>query len=361
MRFFLILLPIACLIGGTTVLAEDLPSFNLEVSAWTATDIVVATEGTKIDGKLTVIETWKGDLKRDEEVSLPDLAGFAPESARLVSRGFWEKDDPTKLPIHVSGHRMVLFLTKSTTDAGKWEPTGRHKAIEASVVWIDGGQTYSFIQWMNPGPSKLMSLDKSADDFIAEASEIVKTQSSIATAASIDDLKDRAETLKPFITSKHYFAPDAALHEMEKCGTAAMPILSTLIADDALLRQHGKYVETMGKACGAAAGPALTRVVATEAKFWKERIPTLDPLWQHYGTSNLPLDEMLDLNGRLSRLAEALRALKESRYAESKGVVSELRSNFQSILLRKGEGDDVKWVIPACDETLKALEQSGTK
>ncbi len=39
------------------------PSFYLDYSVWKATHIVLATEGDSIDGRLRVIESWKGNLE----------------------------------------------------------------------------------------------------------------------------------------------------------------------------------------------------------------------------------------------------------------------------------------------------------
>lgn len=54
------------------------PSFSLEESAWKATDIVVAFEGDVIDGKLQVLEAWKGDLKKGNSLDVPEMKVFAP-------------------------------------------------------------------------------------------------------------------------------------------------------------------------------------------------------------------------------------------------------------------------------------------
>ena len=51
------------------------PSFNLDYCTWQATHIVIATEGDEIDGTLTVVDSWKGDLRPGEAVSIPDLPG----------------------------------------------------------------------------------------------------------------------------------------------------------------------------------------------------------------------------------------------------------------------------------------------
>jgi hypothetical protein len=70
-----------------TALAIQVASFSLEGCAWGATHIAVVTEGKRIDGILQVLESWKGGLKKGEVLTIPELAQFAPESQRVISRG----------------------------------------------------------------------------------------------------------------------------------------------------------------------------------------------------------------------------------------------------------------------------------
>jgi hypothetical protein len=114
------------------------PSFSLESCAWFATHVVVATEGEKIDGVLTVLESWKGDLTPGDAVSLPDLAAFNPEASRVVKRPFSNRDAE---PRHVTGDRMILFLKEkplANGDGGRaWEPAARG-GVDVSVLWVEG-------------------------------------------------------------------------------------------------------------------------------------------------------------------------------------------------------------------------------
>src|SRR5262245_63476344 len=104
------------------------PSFHLDACAWSATHIVVVTEGEKIDGVVEVLESWKGDLKKGERITVPELAAFAPDAARAISKGSY--GDDTKLPARVTCSRMALFLIRSQEKAadgsGKttWLPAG---------------------------------------------------------------------------------------------------------------------------------------------------------------------------------------------------------------------------------------------
>src|SRR4029453_2852524 len=88
------------------------PSFNPESSSWMATDIVVVTEGKKIDGIFRVVEVWKGELHSGETIQVPELASFLPEKSRVVQKAFYEK--PPDKTLIVSGDRMVLFLKRES-------------------------------------------------------------------------------------------------------------------------------------------------------------------------------------------------------------------------------------------------------
>src|SRR5438874_1861724 len=82
------------------------PSFHLDTSGWHATHIVVVTEGERIDGKVRVLESWRGDLRPGDRLELPDLAAFAPLKSRAISAPFLAKPMAGQ-PTHVTGDRMV--------------------------------------------------------------------------------------------------------------------------------------------------------------------------------------------------------------------------------------------------------------
>lgn len=108
---------VAVLLFTPRIYAGIRPSFGLNHCAWHATHIVVASEGDEIDGRLTVLESWKGDLQPGELVSIPQLASFKSQPSREV------KTSPLGLAIersmnyitpkeYVTGSRMILFLKK---------------------------------------------------------------------------------------------------------------------------------------------------------------------------------------------------------------------------------------------------------
>src|SRR5206468_844470 len=80
-----LLLPLLALILPTTATAAIRPSFHLDTCSWRATHVVVVSEGETIDGAVTVLESWVGDLRPGDTLAVPELAAFAPEKARAIA------------------------------------------------------------------------------------------------------------------------------------------------------------------------------------------------------------------------------------------------------------------------------------
>jgi|HubBroStandDraft_5_1064220.scaffolds.fasta_scaffold540831_2 hypothetical protein len=97
-RFALQLITIAAaLLCVMRASAAIRPSFSLEDCAWPATDIVIAAQGHAPGDALTVIETWRGDLKPGDAIEIAEL----PVAPIPVSTEF---DFDKKLPVKfVSG------------------------------------------------------------------------------------------------------------------------------------------------------------------------------------------------------------------------------------------------------------------
>jgi hypothetical protein len=110
-----------------------------------ARDIVVVTMGGKIDGAVTVLEPWTGEIKSRTKLNIPELARFSPELERVI---FWatsfqgmsggdrhevyaaEKESPG----HVSCRRMILFLATPT-----------HFVTPDAVIWAENGHLYGLV------------------------------------------------------------------------------------------------------------------------------------------------------------------------------------------------------------------------
>lgn len=108
------------------------PSFSPQECSWQATDIVVVTEGEKIDGIFDVLETWNGELKPGETITIPEMAEFESSDARGIDKWNWLKKEK-RSPEYVTGGRMILFLR----DAEKVPADpNQSKEVKTSSRWI---------------------------------------------------------------------------------------------------------------------------------------------------------------------------------------------------------------------------------
>lgn len=145
------------------------PSFSLDYSAWNATHIIVATEGEEIDGNFTVLESLKGSLGYGETISIQELSNFKSESSRQVKEGYSEIPIASKF---VTGAKMILFLRANPKSKTIWESADFYKDFKTSVLWIEGEQTFAFIQTMNPGNSVLVGYGKKEIEIKSQIFEI---------------------------------------------------------------------------------------------------------------------------------------------------------------------------------------------
>lgn len=341
------------------------PSFVLENCAWRATHIVVVTEGKKVDGYLQVIESWKGDLEPGTTLNIPELAEFSEPSSRVVKP--WPYETDSFPDGYLTGERMILFLIDarqipqraageqplSRSSAQNWKPASSFKEMFASVVWLERGEAYAFIQRMNPGPSLLSKLGATEDKMRGETLKIIGTQKSLAEAAAISDPASRAEALKAFVHDPLYQVRASALDELEKCGRQALPVLRNLLSDLSYEDIHYDVVTALAKAGGTQVGEDLTRLVAAELAFWRRVAPGLQDGWWN-GAGFDSLDEVEPLRNRYSKAYRALVALKELRYALCESVVIEFRDFWRS-LPQLEDKSGLDQMSKACDEVLHAL------
>ena len=152
------------------------PTFSIEDAAPRATHIVLATEGDEIDGQLTVIDSWKGDLKANEVIKVPEMKAWSRVEARRILGDYenWYRVTHSELinhlPTHVSGKRIVLFLIK---DADRWRPASKTGEIEMSVAWVEGRYVLAYRQHFNPGPVELWPSRETAEEFKANVAKVM--------------------------------------------------------------------------------------------------------------------------------------------------------------------------------------------
>jgi len=248
---------------------------------------------------------------------------------------------------------MVLFLHAHITADQTWEARSPGHEIRDSVVWIEGGNTYAFLQESNPGPSLLTPLWPTEDKLKRDALAIIETEEAMARILQNDDLPQRPEQLRPFARSELWTARHNALAAIGKCGTNGLAVLRSMLTDETMANHHDEVIRAMGAAAGTSVGPELTTLVQTELQFWKQTAPGLKDGW--WNGAGLKSTEAQDLRNRYLKLQAAVRVLGDTRYKDCVDVVTDLRDLWRS--LPQLEDQDRNGLTQMSDECDSALEQ----
>jgi len=347
------------LAGNSLSYAAIRPSFNLDYSLWKATHIVLATEGNVIDGHLKVIESWKGDLKPDSEIILPELATFSTGKSRQVHDLWKRKDLPKPFVRLVTGSKMVLFLVQSAKNRQKglsdpnncaWLPASYngYGGFKVSVVWIENGEAYAFRQIVNPGPSVLTHLSTG-----------IEMKSRVAAFNVIQTVHDNAvrdgdpvraiQSFRACHRNKFHYAAGANIESVGRMGIKALPILRQLLQDSTLQSWHPEIISSIVTAGGAKVAKDLTTIIEKQLEFFSRRAPDLKEGWWNAE----PATERRILREKYSIFLTALRELRPLRYPPSKDIVVKTRDLWRSNTILSFNGRSQ--VLQACDAVLKEL------
>lgn len=338
------------------------PSFMLDNSTWHATHIVVATEGDEIDGKLTVIESWKGDLRAGEIVDVPDLAAFKTDASREVHY-FLGEGNESRIK-HVTGKRMVLFLIKNPNEekaAGqeklpvtpkRWLPANLYKEVNTAILWIEGEKSFAFMQIINPGPSELVEYSASETTIKAAVLKIIKDQNELNAINVIEDKLKRAEMLKRFTNSENYFARQFAFASFGVCGPEALPILREMLKEESNMQLHQHVIKAMTAAAPDRIGEELVTILKDETAFWKITGPNLKPGW--WNDFSVGDEKRKRLQDRYGKVLEILYSLRKLKYVPCKSAVAEFRDFWRS-LPQLEDRSGLNQMSEACDHVLREL------
>src|SRR6266446_4149364 len=80
------------------------PSFSLDDCGWHAASVVVVRTLSLPEGTVEVLDTWAGELRKGDRLTLKGLAAFADPAQRAILPG------RGAVPDQISGTRLVLFL-----------------------------------------------------------------------------------------------------------------------------------------------------------------------------------------------------------------------------------------------------------
>jgi hypothetical protein len=335
-------------------LAGIRPRFLLDYSSWHATEIALL-EVTPRLGIFRVLESWKGDLETGSSVAVPELqpATGAAEIAVYPS-AFWEVvrgGRNEQIPAQHVGSRMVLFLKKAAEASNdQWKPADVSGEMKASVVWIDGGQLYSFQQLMNPGPSTLVPLDMGLGKMKNRVEETRRIQLELARATATQDPAARADVLKVYVRSDVRQARQLALSEIRRCGPQTLTAIRGMLSDPAFADEGSELVKAFADVGGESVGEELNGRLQEQLKFWQATAPNLPVGWWNQDASpNAPLRE------RYMQTHELVLALERLHYRPA-SITAEQLGNFWRSLPQLNDASGLEQMVTDCDKLVAELQ-----
>ena len=343
--------------------AEPQPSFHLEPSAWDASHVVMVTEGDRIDGTVTVLETWKGALKAGDMLIIPGLAQFKDKETRTI-QNFWRKRTPEdQSPRIVTGNRMILFLEKKrraeqlqgATD-GIWQAASPVWGMKGSTVWIENGRTYAFIQLVNPGPSLLVDLRMSEREMKSKVQQAARTQEALRNIGKVADNAERARQVRRFAESAPFYGQGEAFAILGSCKEAGIPVLEEILNDHRMPSKcYAEITQALVSAAGTQAEAVLIRIVQEETQFLKLRTSTLPVNW--WTVDGLNLAEATEFRNHYHKLDYVVYKLQEVGSEKSKRAVEELKEYVESL----PKPENPSWLThlsQTCDSVLQKLQEN---
>jgi hypothetical protein len=306
-------------------LAAMRPAFLLDYCSWHATDVVLV-EVTPKSGVFRVMESWKGDLKAGNLITVPEMQ--PPTGGMEIVSYPRDFDDIVKgganeqIPAQHIGSQVVLFLKESSEASNNhWKSADLFGEMKASAVWMDRGQLYTFRQLMNPGPSVLVPWDMTLDKMKDRVSEIHRIELELVRVTAIEDDAARAEGLKVYARSDVLEARQLAFNELPKSGPKALPAIREMLSDPAFADERAELIKVFAEAGGESVGEELNVRLQEQVRFWQATAPTL-PIgwWNQDATPHAPLRERYTQTLQLVLALERVHCLQAVTTAEQLGT-----------------------------------------
>jgi len=370
-RYSAVLLAMLLLLTASTAHGRIAASFHLDMSAWEATDIVVASEGEAIDGTFTVTEVWAGELKVGDTLRLPSMAEFKTEESRTVKPFWGVKPKAGEPPQVLSADRVVLFLKREAelaetedadADAGdakqappvKWVPATFWNELRVSAAWLHGDKAYAFTQVINPGPAILTDQGMTPKQFKDRAIAVAGARQQLDAIAEIDDAEARVQAALAHIESDLYRAAGKAFELLGESGPAAVPALRAILDDPDKRRLYPATVKALTDAGGQAVANDLIAIVNQELVFWQQTAPNLEQGW--WNGKGLEWDDVRLLRDRYSYVLQVFYALQELKPPQCRPAVEAFRDYWRSMPQLEDKAG-LTQMSEACDKVLKDLPE----
>lgn len=302
MRKLLLLL----LLAAPLARAEAMPRFSAEDRAWSATHIVVVSEGEVIDGEVEVLDSWYGDLRRGQRITVESLREFVSPESRAIERAWYQPEDEAR-PTVATNQRMVLFLER---DGETWKPAeSRTGWMKISMAWIEDDRVYGLNQPMNPGPLMRIDLGETEADLEKKVRDTVRAK---------DALRADLQALPELYREASLWVRLLLIRELEAHAAAGIPGLRYILSEPAYLNDHHFALSALRKAGGAEVTVDFVQVLREELAFWRAADPAELEKWRKH---ELPVERMNHFGAHASRLWMA-RAVARERGIEPELVAA---------------------------------------
>jgi hypothetical protein len=223
-------------------------------------------------------------------------------------------------------------------------------SMQASVVWIDGGELYAFEQVANPGMPRLCELPLSETQARNRVAEVRETQNQITSAISVQRGEDRAMRLKPYVSSDILPARQSAISELGRIGPSALSVISSMLDEPAFADESSGLIGALVEAGGETAGTELNRRSLRELAFWKSTGPSLRHGWFDADKSiHAPLRE------RYEQTYQLIVALERTHHSPALYTATALRDLWRS-LPQLNDPSGLNQMAEECDKLIRSLK-----
>ncbi len=319
-----------------TLSAKTHVVISIDDFSWFATHIVVVTEGDEIDGQVTVLESWQGDLKPGDSLNISELAKFKSQESRHIEclnivLHLGKCSDTT--PEFVSGSRIILFLRNLVRQSGSanWHSIG--------AAWIEQGEAYGL--WDGDRAWDGIFAKVGSEGSVRDAIEkVTYEKQGLKRALMIEEREARLRALQPFLGSSVDYTAMVASVETSALKRWAGQLTAS--------QKHSRDDITVLKCSEDCAGAIFALLLKRELEFWRDHAQGLKIDWWNQETD---WEVLKVYRTQFSNTQRALAGLKATGHRGSAGLVRELRAYWLSLPQLKNQ----PYVVRDCDAFLKSL------
>lgn len=308
---------LAFLLAAACQWLPGLSFFSVDHSAWQASDIVVASEGPIIDGRLTVQHSWYGDLRPGQVLHLPDLADHSGRSIGDLP----DYRNPSGIEA-LTGQRIVLYLQR--TEAGAttpWRPASGDD-WRLSAAWIEGDDAFAYrhLQGQN---YEVYHTRMNAFMLERRSRQLSDQHDRLAAAQDWPDPHQQAATLLALLPIDHRAGEDDLFAALTAIGPAAESHVLAALAEDTLRDYRPRLLASLATVGSNRSDRRLTGMLLDEYRYWRQSIVDLPVDWPT--NRAIPYEYRQELRHRISVLTGILQVLYEHDHRAALDQVLVLR------------------------------------